>query len=198
VLQAFHIPQFDHWVFGTYFSAQFNGDALTMDEVTRTSGNYFRASGVAGPIGTATLLALSVGSWLMLLTTAKYPFASRLLMVGLLAVLLAVFLTGSRLGMLSAGGVLINGGAWWLNSSSSRRLMGNVLPVVAVFVALTISATTVNDSFGKTASVSTYRVADTVPKLLRGEPDASLQWRFLSTKNSINLDLVWGRPMKQT
>ncbi|MCH7983490.1 MAG: hypothetical protein IIC28_05920, partial [Chloroflexi bacterium] len=154
VVQAFHIPQVNHWIFETYFAAS----QFSSDEIVEITSHYFRSIGVAGPIGTATLLALSIGSWLLLLITTKGPGAVRVHAFWLLVVLLAIFLTGSRLGMLSATVVTVIGAGWVVSSSSGRQLLRPAIPVVAVFATLFILVAALNPAFGRTVSVSAVRV----------------------------------------
>ena len=174
VVQAFHIPQVNRWMLETYFAAS----QFSPDEVMRLTSGYFRSVGVAGPIGTATLLALSVGSWLILLVTTKSQVAIRVHAFGLLTVLLAIFLTGSRLGMLSASVVIVIGVGWWVSSSPERRILRPTLSAAAVFAIMFTLVATTNQAFGRTVSVSTSRVTLTLPDLIRGYPDPSLRARL--------------------
>ncbi|MCH7971509.1 MAG: hypothetical protein IH960_10800 [Chloroflexi bacterium] len=174
VVQAFHIPQVNRWIFETYFAAS----QFSSDDIVEITSHYFRSIGVAGPIGTATLLALSIGSWLILLATTISPVAIRIYAFGLLTVLLAIFLTGSRLGMLSATIVIVIGVTWWISTSPGRRILRPTLSVAAVFAVMFILIVATNQSFGRTVGVSTARVTLTLPNLIRGYPDPSFSARL--------------------
>ena len=188
VVQAFHVPQVNHWIFETYFAAS----QYSSDEIVEITSHYFRSIGVAGPIGTATLLALSIGSWLLLLITTKGPGAVRVHAFWLLVVLLAIFLTGSRLGMLSATLVTVIGAGWVVSSSSGRQLLRPAIPVVAVFATLFILVAALNPAFGRTVSVSAVRVTSTLPSLIRGYPDPSLRARLTEYRKFEQLGFGFG------
>ncbi|MEE8045474.1 MAG: hypothetical protein V3T49_01405 [Dehalococcoidia bacterium] len=180
IIQSFHILAINQWVFGTYFGWKFTETELSTDSIALlTNGTYFRAFGVAGQLGTSVLLASSLGGWLLLLGLAKSPVATRLLVFGMSGVLLAIFLTGTRLGMIAAVVVLAIGAGWWVFSSQRHRAIRPVLSPIMVAVMLIVVATNTNYAFGETFATATNRVVSTIPDLLDGNTDASLYSRLI-------------------
>ena len=179
IFQAFNFSWFGEWMYETYFSAK----NYSTEEIGHMSTVHARSSGVAGPIGNALFLMTSLGAWFVLIirskTTPQMAFAS----LGISAVILAIYLTGSRLGLLTAAPALVLGLVWWSSlgrpSVQSKFLsMSAILVLVFVLVASIFSS-----SFALSTLTSTERYVMTIPNLLRGTPDDSFEERLADYSN---------------
>lgn len=174
VVQAFHMPWFDRWMYEAYFASK----NISAEEVARLSESYFRSYGVAGPIGSALLIVMSLGAWFVLVirsgSTARVFMAS----LGMSVVLVAMYLTGSRLGIVIAAPVLTLGVIWWKGSGPQLQQVRVFSVAVALVLLLAVGSAALNDSFRQTAATSTTRFVTTVPNLLRGTPDPSVAQRL--------------------
>ncbi|MCZ6539926.1 MAG: hypothetical protein O6922_08905, partial [Chloroflexi bacterium] len=174
IAQAFHMPWFDPWMYKTYFASRH----IPADEVVSLSENYARSYGVAGPIGTALLLVMSLGAWIVMVV--RSDTANRVVMssLGMSLVLVAMYLTGSRLGVVVFVPIMALGFVWW-RGAGSPRLQAWGFSVTAAFVLLAaLGSVALNDSFRQTAASSTARFVTTIPNLLRGTPDPSFAERI--------------------
>ncbi len=174
VLVAFRIPVFNKWVFSTYFASHGLSDA----EITRLALEYTRAFGVAGAVGTGALLSLSMGVWFALLIEYRKAERSFAIFAGLLVVLFAIFLTGSRLGMLATFAGVVLAAVWWFRMGRPGLLFGALGRVALVMGIFTAIALAVNPSIRQVAGTSDTRVVQTVPNLIKGTPDPSFAQRL--------------------
>ncbi|MCH7970054.1 MAG: hypothetical protein IH960_03290 [Chloroflexi bacterium] len=174
IAQAFHMPWFDRWMYEVYFASR----NIPAEEVVRLSEGYFRSFGVAGPVGSALLLIMSLGMWFVLVVRSRTKAQVAMSSLGMNVILLAMYLTGSRLGIVVAVPVMALGVVWWQGAGSQRRQAWGY-SVAAVFVFLVaLGSIALNDSFRQAAATSTTRYVTTIPNLLRGTPDPSIAQRL--------------------
>ena len=173
ILQAFNFPWFGQWMYEIYFSAR----NYSSEEVGQLPSNYSRSIGVAGPIGSALLMVMSLGAWFVLIIRSKTTAQMVVASLGINLILLGIFLTGSRLGVLAAGPALTFGLVWW--SSLGRPIVqGKFLSISAILVMVFVLVASIfSSSFALTTITSTQRLVSTVPNLLRGTPDDSFRER---------------------
>ena len=173
-VQAFSVPWFGQWMFETYFSAR----NYSADEVNHLSAIYSRSYGVAGPIGTALLLAMSLGAWFVLIIRSRATHEMVIASVGICLVLLGIFLTGSRLGVLTAVPAVAFGLTWWavLGRPSLQVKFLSISVILTMVVVLVASI--FSSSFALSTITSTERFVKTIPNLLRGTPDDSFKERM--------------------
>jgi hypothetical protein len=174
IVQSFHIPPISAWMFSTYLSARGFTDA----ELPQLVNTYSRAYGVAGPINSAALLAMRLGAWFVLLIKSSSARNSLVLAAGLSFVLIAVYLTGSRLGIAIAVPILLMGVVWVKAARRDRPLVRTVAATMTFAVLVVIGITLTNYSFGETIRSTNARVTSTIPNLLRGQPDPSFRDRI--------------------
>ncbi len=178
VLMAFRVPMFNKWVFSTYLASR----GLSDSEITRMAIEYTRAFGVAGAVGTSVLLSLSIGAWFALLIEYRRAERSFAIFAGLLVVMFAIFLTGSRLGMLATFSGVALAVVWWFRMGRPGFLfggLGRVALVLGIFTAIALAA---NPSLRQVAITSDTRVVQTVPNLIKGTPDPSFAQRLAEYK----------------
>ncbi len=200
VLMAFRIPVFNTWVFATYFASH----GLTDADITRLALEYTRAFGVAGAVGTGALLSLSIGAWFALLIEYRKAERSFAIFAGLLVVMFAIFLTGSRLGMLASLSGVALAVVWWFRMGRPGFLFGALGRVALVVGILTAIALAASPSLRQVASTSDTRVVQTIPNLIKGTPDPSFAQRLSEYKgveinplgNPAGRDTQWtGEPL---
>lgn len=174
ILQTFHIPAINTWIFSTFLSTRNLSDADLAHLIT----SYLRAYGVVGPTGSATLLALSIGAWFVLLMKANSFWRVVAVSAGMSSVLIAVYMTGSRLGILVIVPVIVMGISWLNTGKIKRPFVCTSLSVFVFALLLVIVLAFANASFGDTVNTSKGRFTSTVPNLLRGQPDESVRDRI--------------------
>ena len=174
LVQAFHIPAINHWTFTTYFASR----NWTDIEINHFAQEYYRVWGVDKPVATAALLSLSVGAWCALLFACRGKLANVALASGLAIVLTAIFLTGSRMGMLTALLGLGLVAVWWLKLGKPPVRMNVVgISVLACASLLWVSAA-ISPDFNRTFQTSTDRILTTIPGLINRTPDPSIAERL--------------------
>jgi hypothetical protein len=161
-----------------WYQFYFANHSLTSEELSHLVNTYSRSFGVLNPIGTALLFAMSIGAWFALLARSRSTRSSVLASIGINAVLVAIFLTGSRLGVVVAGPALAIGLIWWMSFGRSKEQGKYLLITAAVAIALLPGVSLVNASFDKTVFTVTTRFVSTVPNLLNGTPDHSFEERL--------------------
>jgi hypothetical protein len=174
ILQSFHIPVISDWIFSTYLSAR----GFTDSQLPHLSTSYSRAYGVAGPINTAVLLAMSLGAWFAFLAASNSRKSTIVAVAGLILVLIATYLTGSRLGVVTTVPLLVLGIVWIRATGSRRPLLRTIVVTCVIASVLVIGLTHIDSSFGQTVETSNSRIINTIPNLLRGQPDPSLEVRI--------------------
>ena len=174
IVQSFHIPAINNWMFSTYLSAR----NFTEAELPELANNYARAYGVAGPVDSAALLVMSFGAWFVLLIKSDSLRRSILAATGTSLILIAIYLTGSRLGIAIAVPVLLMGIVWFKAARSDRPLLRTFAVTLAFALLAVIGITLTNSSFGETVRTTNARVTSTIPNLLRGQPDPSFRDRI--------------------
>jgi hypothetical protein len=174
IVQAFHIPWLNHWIFETYFASS----AISADTVLHLIENYFRSFGTDGPVGTASLLVMSLGAWFILIIRSQTTTRSVWASLGLSVVLVGMLLTGSRLGVLIALPVLSFGFIWWTVDGRTKTQGRILVASVAFSVLLVVVASATNQSFGRTVDTVSSRFVSTIPRLLNGMPDESFRDRL--------------------
>ena len=174
ILQTFHIPAVSHWMFTNYLAAR----SFTELELPQLTSTYLRAYGVAGPVDSAALLTTSFGAWTVLLVKSRTVRMSAIVATGTGFVLIALYLTGSRLGIAIAVPLLIMGYFWIKLARNDRPLLRTVTVTLALTVLLVTVLTVANDSFGNTIRNTNARVVNAVPNLVRGQPDPSFEDRI--------------------
>ena len=108
IIQAFNISWFGQWMYETYFSA----NNISDDDIGHLSTVYARSRGLTEPISNALFLVMSLGAWFVLMIRSKSTRQMAFASLGISAVLLAIYLTGSRLGLLEATPALALGLVW--------------------------------------------------------------------------------------
>lgn len=174
ILQTFHIPVINTWIFSTYLPTRDLPDA----ELAHLTTSYLRAYGVGGPTGSAMLLAMSIGAWLVLLMKADSFWRVVAVSAGMSSVLIAVFLMSSRLGVLVVVPVLLMGISWINAGKRNRPLMWTSSSTFVFMLLLVVGLAFANASFGDTVKNSKERFTSTIPNLLRGQPDESVRDRI--------------------
>lgn len=174
IFQAFNVSWFGRWLYETYFASR----AFSLEEVAHLADNYGRSYGLNGPIGTGLFLVMSLGAWFVLVIRSSTNRRVVLALVGMNVVLVGIFLTGSRLGVVAAAPVLTFGLIWW-SASGRLKAQAKYLALTAILVLVVmLGASTLNHSFGLTVESSATRIANTVPNLMRGTPDESFKARL--------------------
>ena len=173
-VQAFNFSWFGEWMYETYFASR----NYTAEEVGHLTAIYSRSNGVAGPIGTALLLAMSLGAWFVLIIRSKTTLQMAIASIGINAVLLGIFLTGSRLGVATAVPALAFGLIWW-SALGRPSVQAKFLSWAAIFtVGVVLVSSIFSSSFALSTITSFERFATTIPNLLRGTPDDSFKERM--------------------
>ena len=174
ILQSFQIPAINMWTFSTFLSTRGGTDA----EVTELSLSYLRAYGMVGPSGSAALLAMSLGAWFVLVIKPDSVWWLRAAAVGMSLVLSAIYLTGSRLGVLVSVPMLAMGVVWAVSAKSDLPVLRMVSATFVISLLVVVAMSQANASFGATAKTSNERITNAIPAMLNGEPDASTNSRM--------------------
>ncbi len=146
-------------------------------------------------MGTAVLLTLSVGAWSTLLFECRSKLATYSVTIGFVIVVYAVYLTGSRLGMLSMTSAAVVTAYWWVKLGRPQIQIQPVLRSLFICLAVIGLLTAANSSVRQTFITSTDRAANTIPSLIKGTPDPSFAAR-LAEYEGVELNLL-GNPAQR-
>jgi hypothetical protein len=98
--------------------------------------------------------------------------------LGIGDVILGVYLTGSRMGLLTAAPALALGLIWW-SSLGRPSVQAKFLSASAILVLVFVLVSSIfSSSFAHSTLTSTERYVTTIPNLLRGTPDDSFKERM--------------------
>jgi len=161
-------------MYETYFASR----NYTPEEVGHLTAIYSRSNGVAGPVGTALLLTMSLGAWFVLIIRSKTTLRMAIASIGINFVLLGIFLTGSRMGVVTAVPALAFGLVWW-SALGRPSVQVKFLSWAAIFlVGVVLVSSIFSSSFALSTITSSERFVTTIPNLLRGTPDDSFKERM--------------------
>lgn len=174
IVQAFNFPWFGKWMYEIYFSAR----NYSAEEVGHLTAIYARSNGVSGPISSSLLMVMSLGAWFVLIIRSKSTAQMIVASLGINVILLGIYLTGSRLGVLAAGPALAFGLVWW-SSLGRPSVQAKFLSISAILIMVFVLVASIfSSSFALSTITSTQRFVSTVPNLLRGTPDDSFKERL--------------------
>lgn len=178
IVQALHISSFNEVIFTHYFSSH----SFDQGEINYLSNDLLRMWGVSGPINNAVLLSLSISAWFTLLIHLQNRFWRYAIPAGLLCVLLAIYLTASRLGEMSAVVSFVIFTLWWFKSGKPVMNPVAISRVVLAVTLILILVLQVNPAFKRVFDASSNRIIQTGKMGTTGKLDGSFSERVADLK----------------